>query len=90
MTAYRINRLCWGLDEDEDLAERLLADPAGELARWGLTAEERAAFVAGDVAALYRLGGHPFLLQYLSRHGLFGLNRDVYQQRIKTAAPQLQ
>jgi hypothetical protein len=28
------------------------------------------------------MGAHPFLMQHLARHGLFGLNRDNYGERM--------
>lgn len=35
------------------------------------------------MAELYRLGAHPFLMQHLNGHNLFGLDRKTHFQRIK-------
>ena len=51
----------------------------------GLTDEERAALLRGDVAWLYARGAHPFLLAYLTRWELFGLTVPLYSERIRTA-----
>ena len=84
MTAYAINKVCWLSERNEQFREKLRADPEGGLAGFGLRLddEERRALLTGDVATLYLKGGHPFLMQHLARHGLFGLTRELYQQRI--------
>ena len=84
MTAYAINKVCFLSERDAAFRERLRSDPAGALADFNLADDERQAIVQGDVAALFLKGGHPFLLQHLAQHRLFGLTRDVYRERITT------
>ena len=42
------------------------------------------AFLTGDVATLYRLGAHSFLLSRLPRFDSLGLTRDEYIKRMRT------
>jgi hypothetical protein len=48
-----------------------------------LSDAEREALLAGDVAALHRMGGLDFLLSNLARFGSFGLTRDLYVERMR-------
>ena len=82
MTAYAINKVCFLSERDEGLREQLRTDPETALSNFKLDPEERRALLAGDVASLFLKGGHPFLLQHLAQHRLFGLNREVYRERI--------
>jgi aromatic-ring opening dioxygenase LigAB LigA subunit len=82
MSAYAINKVCHLSERDARVREALRADPEAALNGFKLTPDERQALLAGDVARLFQMGGHPFLMQHLARHGLFGLNRDLYRQRI--------
>jgi hypothetical protein len=59
------------------------ADPAKALAPLDLTDEERRALIAGDVGALYRLGVDGFLMGYLARYEVCGLNIEIYNQRMR-------
>jgi hypothetical protein len=82
MTAYAINKVCWLVERDAEFRERARRDLPAALADFKLDAEERRALAEGDVAALFRRGGHPFLLQHLARHGIAGLTRELYRERI--------
>ena len=82
MSAYGINKVCHLAERDERVREALRSNPEAALASFKLTPEERQALLAGDVARLFEMGGHPFLMQHLARHRLFGLDRDLYRQRI--------
>ena len=62
------------------------ADPAAAIAKYDLTDEERTALLAGDVATLYRLGVNAFLMGYLPRFEVCGLNLPIYNERIRTCA----
>ena len=86
MTAYAINKVCWLSERDPAFRDRLRADLSAALAEFKLDPDERQALAAGDVATLFKRGGHPFLLQHLWRHGIAGLNRDLYRQRITSLA----
>jgi hypothetical protein len=82
VSIYAVNKVCFLSERDAAFRERARDDPPGALEAFKLTADERKALLAGDVATLFRLGAHPFLMQHLARHRLFGLDRDVYRQRI--------
>jgi hypothetical protein len=59
------------------------ADPAKALAPLDLTDTERQALLAGDVGALYRMGINAFLMSYLARFEVVGLNVESYNQRMR-------
>jgi hypothetical protein len=85
MSVYAVNKLCRDALHDVAFREALKRDPAAAIAPLELTAEERAALLAGDVARLYRMGAHPYLLAYLTRWELFGLTVPIYSERIRAA-----
>jgi hypothetical protein len=61
--------------------------PIFDASRYQLTESERAAFEARDVAALYRLGLHPVLLNAFCRAA--GYSRDDYRKVLAPyAAPE--
>jgi hypothetical protein len=86
MSVYAVNYLCRELVRDHDFRAAMKADPAAALARYDLTAEEREALLAGDVARLYRLGVNAFLMGYLPRFEVCGLTVPIYSERIRSAA----
>jgi hypothetical protein len=83
MSVYQVDKVCWRTQHDEAFRQRLAEDPAGALAALPLTAEEREALLAGNVARLYQLGAHPYLLGHLPRYGLLGLTRESYGRQMK-------
>jgi hypothetical protein len=87
MSIYAVNYLCRELVRDHAFRAAMKADPAAALAKHDLTKEERDALLAGDVAALYRMGTNSFLMGYLCRFEVCGLTLDVYNRRIRSAAP---
>ena len=60
-------------------------DPAAAITPYDLTDQEREALLAGDVARLFEIGVHPFLLSFLTRYEIFGLTTAIYSERIRTA-----
>jgi len=72
MSRYAIDKVMREVAHDEAAQAAFLADAPGYLDGRDLTDEERAAFLAGDYGALYRLGAHPFLLWAFTRAGLPG------------------
>ncbi len=82
MSAYQVNKVCWRAQHDKPFRERLQADPAATVAVLPLTAEEREALLAGNVARLYQLGAHPYLLGHLPRFQVVGLNREGYVKQM--------
>jgi len=84
VSVYGINKVCYQVQMDLNFRERMRHDPAGALADFPLTDQERRAFIEGDVATLFCLGGHAFLLSRLPRFGSIGLTRDEYIRRMRT------
>jgi hypothetical protein len=62
-------------------------NPAAALKKYDLTEEERRRLLAGDVAGLHRLGVNDFLMGYLPRFGICGLDPKAYGERISKEAP---
>lgn len=88
MSVYSVNYLLRELLRDHDFRAAMKVDPATALASLDVTDAERKAILAGDVAALYKMGVNSFLMGYLPRFEVCGLNQQVYNERIRTAAPQ--
>jgi hypothetical protein len=86
MSVYNVNYLLREILRDPAFRAAMKADPAAALNKYELTKEEREALLAGDVARLYRLGVNSFLMGYLPRFEIFGLNVEEYSKRIRTAA----
>lgn len=84
MSVYAVNKLCHRMQNDRDFRSAMQRDPASAIAGYPLTPDERAALLAGDVATLYRMGVHPFLLSFLTRYEICGLTAAVYSERIRT------
>jgi hypothetical protein len=82
VSVYWVNKVCYLSERDAAFREHARNDPQAALEPFKLTSDERQALLAGDVATLFNLGAHPFLMQHLARHRLFGLDRDTYRQRI--------
>ena len=87
MSVYAVNHLCRAVLRDHAFRAAMKADPAQALKPLDLTEEERSAVLAGDVAALYRMGVNSFLMGYLCRFEICGLTLDAYNSRIRSAAP---
>jgi hypothetical protein len=85
MSIYAVNKLCHRTLNDLDFRAAMQRDPASAIAEYPLTDEERQALLAGDVARLYAMGVHPFLLSFLTRYEICGLTADVYSERIRAA-----
>lgn len=85
MSVYAIDEVCYRLVHDPEFRRAAVADVAAATRDLDLTCAERAALLAGDVATLYRLGAHPFLLGHLARFGIAGLDTQTYSERIRSA-----
>ena len=83
MSIFAVNHLCREVLRDHAFRAAMKADPAKALAPLDLTEEERRALVAGDVGALYRMGVNGFLMGYLARYEVCGLNIEIYNQRMR-------
>ena len=87
MSVFAVNHMCRELLRDHTFRAAMKADPRAAMQSLNLTAEERNAVLAGDVAKLYRMGVNSFLMGYLCRFEVCGLTLDVYNERIRSAAP---
>lgn len=84
MSLYGIHKTLYLLQNDLDFREQLRTDAAGALAEMPLTDEERRALLDADMAALYRMGTHTFLMSRIPRfNALGGITRDEYQKRLR-------
>jgi hypothetical protein len=83
MSIFAVNHLCREILRDHAFRAAMKADPAKALAPLDLTDEERQALIAGDVGALYRMGVNGFLMGYLARYEVCGLNIEIYNQRMR-------
>jgi hypothetical protein len=83
MSIFAVNHLCREVLRDHAFRAAMKADPAKALAGLDLTDEERRALVAGDVGALYRMGVNGFLMGYLARFEVCGLNVEIYNERMR-------
>ena len=88
MSVLAVNRRLRGLLHDKDFRAAMKADPAKALAGLDLTDAERTAILTGDVVALYNMGVNSFLMGYLPRFEVCGMNLPLYNERIRTAVPQ--
>ncbi len=83
MSIYAVNHLCREVLRDHAFRAAMKADPAAALAPLDLTEAERNALIAGDVGELYRLGANGFLMGYLARFEVCGLNVGIYNERMR-------
>lgn len=84
MTVYAVNAVCRDVMRDKTFREAMKSDPKSALASRDLTDEERNALLAGDVVTLHKLGANDFLMGYLPRYEVLGLNVANYAERIRT------
>lgn len=83
MTVFAVNYLCRELLRDHAFRAAMKADPAKALSGLDLTEDERRALLAGDVGMLFRMGVNGFLMGYLARFEVCGLNVQSYNERMR-------
>jgi hypothetical protein len=84
MTIFTVNHLCREILRDHAFRAAMKADPDKALAPLDLTHEERRALLAGDVGTLFRMGANAFLMAYMARFEVCGLNVETYNQRMRS------
>jgi len=84
MSVYQINKICREILLDLNFRSKTQNDPSKSISVFSLTTEERKFLLSGDVAALYKLGANPFLLQHLARFNVFGLNYENYNKKMRS------
>ncbi len=83
MSIFAVNYLCREVLRDHAFRAAMKADPAKALAPLDLTEAERGALIAGDVGTLFQMGANGFLLAYLARFEVCGLNVASYNERMR-------
>jgi hypothetical protein len=83
MSIFAVNHLCREVLRDHGFRAAMKADPTKALAPLDLSDDERRALLAGDVGTLYRMGANAFLMNYLARFELCGLNAAIYNERMR-------
>ncbi|MGA7787367.1 MAG: hypothetical protein WCA56_04285 [Xanthobacteraceae bacterium] len=83
MSIYAVNYLCREVLRDHAFRAAMKADPATALAPLDLSDDERRTLIAGDVGSLFRMGVNGFLMGYLARFEVCGLNVETYNQRMR-------
>jgi hypothetical protein len=87
MSIYSVNLFCRRVVHEAEFCELVKRDPEVALGAFDLEPAEREALRAGDVATLYALGAHEYLLMGLGRRGVFGLDIPTFSARIREAEP---
>lgn len=85
MTVLAVNRLCRETLRDHAFRAAMKSDPARAIVAYDLTPEEKRALLAGDVVALHHMGVNDFLMGYLARFEICGLNVPLFSERIRSA-----
>lgn len=83
MSIFAVNHLCREILRDHAFRAAMKADPAKALSSLDLSDEERRALLEGNVGALYRMGVNTFLMNYLGRFEVCGLNAANYNERMR-------
>ena len=83
MSIFAVNHLCREVLRDHAFRAAMKSDPAKALAPLDLSDDERRALLAGDVGTLYQMGVNAFLMNYLARFEVCGLNVKIYNQRMR-------
>jgi hypothetical protein len=83
MSIFAVNHLCRELLRDHAFRAAMKADPGKALGPLDLSEAERRALLAGDVGALYRMGANAFLMNYMARFEVCGLNMQSYNERMR-------
>ncbi len=85
MSIYGINKFFRTCLHDKSFRALAISDPDAALQQMPLTEEERNAMRRGDVRWLYEHGAHAFLLSFLTRWNLFGVDVAHYSTSIQQA-----
>jgi hypothetical protein len=83
MSMFTVNYLFREILRDHAFRAAMKAAPAKALEGKDLTDEERAAMLAGDVGKLFRMGANSFLMAYMARFEVCGLNVPLYNERMR-------
>ena len=81
MSLYQLQKFLFELNRDPKVQLGYGADPAGLLAQYELTKDERAALEGGDIGLLYVLGANGQLLMHFA--AFLGLSWPAYIQALR-------
>lgn len=84
MSLYGVNKVSHLLQTDPRFRDLMATDPVTALAALPLSDEERSAILQADVATLYRMGAHTFLLSRIPRFLPDLVDRDQYIERMRS------
>ena len=87
MSLYDVHLVCRTALRDEAFREALNNDPAAALQGFDLSPSEHRALLAGDVGELYAEGAHEYVLMWLGRAQVLGLDIPEFMKRITAAEP---
>ena len=85
MSVYQVNKFCYRLNMEPEFRAAVKADPEKALAPLPLSDEERRLLLAGEVGRLFELGAHSYLLSHISRFKIFGVDTELYNERMRAA-----
>lgn len=85
MSVYGVHKFLHNCLHEPAFRALAINDPESAMAGLPLSDDEQNALRCGNVAWLYEHGVHAFLLSFLTRWEIFGLNIDIYSQRIRDA-----
>jgi hypothetical protein len=88
MSLYQVNKILYLLEVDRCFLAQMKANPAAAICGMELSEEERTALVTGNIEKLYLMGANMFILDSVARHHLYGIDRQNYLERIRSAASQ--
>jgi len=83
MSIFTVNYLCRELLRDHAFRAAMKSDPGKALAPLDLSDAERKSLLEGDVGTLYRMGVNAFLMNYMARFEVCGLNQQSYNERMR-------
>lgn len=83
MSLFYVNLACRDLVKDADYRAAMQSDPGTALDRYKLTDEERRAILSGDVEALHAMRANNFLMYFLARYQIGGLDMPSYSSRMR-------
>jgi hypothetical protein len=82
MSIYSVHKIAQLLRKNRDFVARMREDPAGAIADFPLSEQERSAILAGDVGRLAELGAHGYLLGAFAQQQVVGVTMRNYVERI--------
>ena len=85
MSVYGLNKFFRTCQQDREFRALAKSDPEAAMARMPLSEAEKDMLRRGNVKALFEYGVHAFLLSYMTRWELFGVNVARYSESIQQA-----